>query len=166
MVIGMTILIRNQYNPFSDPVITPFIIMVSVGSYLVRLFIRIVSDYFSIWEVHHTSLHKVDVSEINKLDKDYQYRVLVKNLQTNPFRHKFLRVNREWLIHNIAMILGGRNYLKHAGPELQFLQKIYQRAVNASEIDKKLQVHFEHIKEDLAVMPYNKGKEDGEDVAD
>lgn len=52
-------------------------------------------------------------------------RVLVRNLQTNPFRHKFLRVNREWLIHNIATILGGKNYLKHAGPELDFLQKIY-----------------------------------------
>ena len=66
-----------------------------------------------------------------------------------------MRVNREWLIHNIASILGGKNYMKHAGPEFEFLQKIYQRAVNAKEIDKKLQVHFDHIKDDLAVMPYN-----------
>jgi hypothetical protein len=29
-----------------------------------------------------------------------------------------MRVNREWLIHNIAVILGGKNYLVHAGPEL------------------------------------------------
>jgi len=49
---------------------------------------------------------------------------------------------------------------------LEFLQKIYQRAVNASEIDKKLQIHFEHIKDDLAVMPYNKGKDENENVAD
>ena len=56
--------------------------------------------------------------------------------------------------------------MKHAGPELEFLQKIYQRAINASEIDKKLQVHFDHIKYDLDVMPYNRAKEDMEDVAD
>jgi len=125
LTLGMTVLIRNQYNPFADPVITIFIIMISLGVWIVRTFIRLVSDYFKIWEVGHQTIHKLDVSEVNKLDKDYQYRVLVRNLQTNPFRHKFLRVNREWLIHNIALILGGKNYLKHAGPELEFLQKIY-----------------------------------------
>jgi hypothetical protein len=95
--------------------------MIGVGTYVVRKFIAIVSDYFKIWEVSFHPIHKVDVSHVNKLDKDYTMRVLVKNLYTNPFRHKFLRVNREWLIHNIATILGGKNYLKHAGPELEFL---------------------------------------------
>jgi hypothetical protein len=36
LVLGMTILVRNQYNPFADPVITIFIIMVAVGTTLVR----------------------------------------------------------------------------------------------------------------------------------
>ena len=49
-----------------------------------------------------------------------------------------MRVNREWLIHNIALILGGKNYLARAGPELQYLQAIYQRAVNAEAIDVRL----------------------------
>ena len=58
--------------------------------------------------------------------------------------------------------------MKHAGPEFEFLQKIYQRAVNAKEIDTKLQVHFDHIKDDLAVMPYNQaaGVEGAGNVAD
>ncbi len=58
--------------------------------------------------------------------------------------------------------------MKHAGPEFEFLQKIYQRAVNAKEIDKKLQVHFDHIKDDLGVMPYNRkeGDEGAGNVAD
>lgn len=46
-----------------------------------------------------------------------------------------MRVNREWLIHNIAVILGGKNYLNHAGAELPYLQAIYQRAVNAEAIE-------------------------------
>ena len=102
---------------------------------------------------------EVDVGQVNRLDKDYAMKVLVRNLQTNPFRHKFLRVNREWLIHNIASILGGKNYMKNAGPEIEFLQKIYQRAVNAQEIDRKLKMHFDHIQNDLGVMPYNKEQE-------
>jgi hypothetical protein len=125
LVLGMTILVRNQYNPFADPVLMIFIMMISVITSIIRYFIKEVSDYFKIWEVSHHHFSKVDVSQINKLDKEYSMRVLVRNLQTNPFRHKFLRVNREWLIHNIATILGGKNYLKHAGPELDFLQKIY-----------------------------------------
>ena len=66
-----------------------------------------------------------------------------------------MRVNREWLIHNIALILGGKNYLVNAGAELQYLQAIYQRAVNAEAIDAKLQQEQAKIAADLALMPYN-----------
>ena len=79
----------------------------------------------------------------------------MRNIQTNPFRHKFMRVNREWLIHNIALILGGKNYLAQAGPELQYLQAIYQRAVNAEAIDLRLRQEQAKIAQDLAQMPYN-----------
>jgi hypothetical protein len=138
MCLGWTTLLRNQYNPFADPIITPFIIIVGIVTAIMKFAISIVSDYFHVWEIQYRAIKEIDVSEVNKLDKDFTHRVLVKNIQTNPFRHKFLRVNREWLIHNIASILGGKNYMKHAGPEFEFLQKIYQRAVNAKEIDKKL----------------------------
>lgn len=99
--------------------------MIAVAVAVVKLFLQIIAGYFKIWEVSHNPVHKVDVSQINKLDKDYTMRVLVKNMRTNPFRHKFMRVNREWLIHNISSILGGKNYIRNAGPELQFLKTIY-----------------------------------------
>ena len=166
MSLGWTTLLRNQYNPFSDPVITPFMVMIMICTSIIRFGISIVSDYFKVWEISYQQIKENDVSELNKLDKDFAHRVLVKNIQTNPFRHKFMRVNREWLIHNIALILGGKNYMKHAGPEFEFLQKIYQRAINAKEIDKKLQVHFDHIKNDLAVMPYNQIGGEVNNVAD
>jgi len=80
LCLGMTIMLRNQYNPFADPVITIFILMISVGVYFVKLVMDIVSNYLKIWEVSYHTVHKVDVSEINKLDKEYGMRVLVKNL--------------------------------------------------------------------------------------
>lgn len=64
-------------------------------------------------------------------------------------------MNREWIIHNIANILGGKNYLKHAGVELPYLQAIYQRAVNAQAIEKKLESEQKKVQNDLAMMPYN-----------
>jgi hypothetical protein len=140
--------------------------MVGLATGIISFIISLIADSFKVWEITYRAIRDADVAEINKLDKDFTHRVLIKNIQTNPFRHKFLRVNREWLIHNISLILGGKNYMKHAGPEFEFLQKIYQRAVNAKEIDKKLQVHFDHIKEDLAVMPYNQNNGEVNNVAD
>ena len=35
-------------------------------------------------------------------------------------------VNREWLVSNIALILGGRSYLTEAGAEMEYLKHIYQ----------------------------------------
>jgi hypothetical protein len=54
--------------------------MISVGVFFVKLVMDIISNYLKIWEVSYHTVHKVDVSEINKLDKEYGMRVLVKNL--------------------------------------------------------------------------------------
>lgn len=77
-----------------------------------------------------------------------------------------MRNNREWIIHNIAVILGGKNYMNQPGPEYEFLKNIYQRAVNAESIDAKLKVEQERIAQDLAMMPYNKRQEgaEGQDI--
>ncbi len=59
------------------------------------------------------------------MDKSNNRRRLIRQIQTNPYRHKFVQNNREWIIHNIAMILGGKNYLNHIGPEFDYLKNIY-----------------------------------------
>ena len=61
-----------------------------------------------------------------------------------------MRVNREWLIHHIALILGGEDYQEHAGAEREYLQTIYQRAVNAEAIDVRLRAEQAKIAADLA----------------
>jgi len=73
-----------------------------------------------------------------------------------------MRNNREWLIHNLALILGGKNYLSRAGKELEFLKSIYQKAVNAEAIENRLKKEEERIAQDIAVLPYNKELEEGE----
>lgn len=93
-----------------------------------------------LWEINAIDHLKIDISQINKLDKEMNVKRLIKNIQTNPFRHKFVRNNREWIIHNIAVILGGKNYLNNVGPELDFLRNIYSRAVKAEAIDAKLKL--------------------------
>lgn len=80
MCLGWTTLLRNQYNPFADPVITPFIIIVGIVTGIMKFGISMVSDYFHIWEIQYRAIKEIDVSEVNKLDKDFTHRVLVKNI--------------------------------------------------------------------------------------
>ena len=88
---------------------------------------------------------RVDIGAINRLDKDNNAVRMIRNIQENPMRYKFMRNNREWLIHNLALILGGKNYLSRAGKELDFLKSIYQKAVNAEAIENRLKKEEERI---------------------
>ena len=63
---------------------------------------------------------------------------MIRNVQTNPFRHKFTQVNREWIINNLALILGGRNYQANFGGEQAYLKNLYQAAINYEEAENKL----------------------------
>jgi hypothetical protein len=153
--LGLTAMLRNAYNPFGDPVLPLFVFAVAPAAPAARLLLGALAGRFRLWEVSPDENVRVDVGAVNRLDHTNNVKKLVRNIQTNPFRHKFMRVNREWLIHNLAVILGGRNYLLNAGPELQYLQAIYQRAVNAEAIDVRLRQEQGKIAADLALMPYN-----------
>jgi len=131
-------MIRQQYNPFEDPMISPFIFMVAGGAIMIKPILSVITNYLRIWEINAIENLKIDIAQVNRLDKDNNMKRLVRNIQTNPFRHKFMRNNREWIIHNIATILGGKNYMNQAGPESEILRNIYQKAVNAETIDAKL----------------------------
>lgn len=152
---GFTAMLRNAYNPFADPVLLFYAGGLTGLVAPIRALLRAGGNYCKLWEIPPAPSSRVDVAALNRLDHANNVKALVRSIQTNPFRHKFMRVNREWLIHNIALILGGKNYLSRAGPALQYLQAIYQRAVNAEAIDLRLRQEQAKIAEDLAQMPYN-----------
>jgi hypothetical protein len=155
LYLGLTAMLRNGYNPFGDPALLAYVGGLAGAAPLLRAVLRAGANYVKLWETGADLGTRIDVATLNRLDHTNNVKALVRNIQTNPFRHKFMRVNREWLIHNIALILGGKNYLANAGPELQYLQAIYQRAVNAEAVDLRLRLEQAKIAEDLAQMPYN-----------
>ena len=115
---GFTAMLRNAYNPFADPLLLVFAGALAGLVAPVRALLRAGAGYLRLWEIPPAPSSRVDVASLNRLDHANNVKTLVRAIQTNPYRHKFLRVNREWLIHNIALILGGKNYLAQAGPEL------------------------------------------------
>mmetsp|Transcript_135 Transcript_135/g.119 ORF Transcript_135/g.119 Transcript_135/m.119 type:complete len:125 (-) Transcript_135:872-1246(-) len=123
---GLTAMIRNEYNPFGDPLFVFYIVVVQILNSPIKACLTWSMKKVHLWEINlGENAARVDVSTVNRLDKNNNTKRLVRDIQTNPFRHKFMRVNREWIIHNIALILGGKNYLTKAGAELQYLQAIY-----------------------------------------
>ena len=80
---------------------------------------------------------------------------LIRNAQSNPFRHKFIIQNREWIVQNIAMIMGGRSYINNAGAELDYIQHVYKTAVKQTANQARVEKRQEQMMEQLKLMPYN-----------
>jgi hypothetical protein len=63
-----------------------------------------------LWKITADDRITVDIGTINRLDGANNMKRLLKNITTNPFRNKFILVNREWIVNNLAQILGGKAF--------------------------------------------------------
>lgn len=125
MYLGFTAIIRNAYNPYADPTLVLLCVIVVVITKPTHIILRFCADKVGLWKVTGDDRVVVDIGLINRLDKAVRDRDLVTGLRTNPFRYKFLMVNREWIVQNLAMILGGRMYLAQPGVEINYLRYVY-----------------------------------------
>lgn len=123
-------MIRNASNPFADPTTIFFGGVIAASALPVKWSLGAAARVVGLWKLKTTGRLNYDDADKNRLDEGYAQKRLIRNVQTNPFRHKFVVLNREWVITNIATILGGRSYLAQAGAELDYLKHIYQAAVN------------------------------------
>jgi len=163
--LGLITMIENKYNPFGDPVLITYIIAIVLGTFILKLVLNTIAGYFSLWKQNPANDHlKLDVRAITILDKEHDMRRLLNLIYHNQgFRHKFIRVNRAWVIENLAKVLN-REYVMN--DDDQFLLNVYQEAVNADHVEEKLKKEQEKIQKDLALMPYNKKNEELVDVSD
>lgn len=155
LYLGITSMIRNLYNPFADPVMGLFAITMVVFTIPIKYLLAFVSKSCKLWEVKGDDRAYIDIGSVNRLDHASSTKKMIRNMQTHPFRHKFIMRNREWIVDNIAIILGGKNYESQAGPELNYLKQIYQSAVNTEALANKLEGDQARMERDLALMPYN-----------
>ena len=122
---GVTSMIRNAYNPFADPTLIVWILMIVFGSFTLKLLLGYIAKKIGLWKLTVDGRIKFDNADVNKMDAAHNIKRLIKNAQTNPFRSKFVFLNREWIVQNIAMILGGRSYTSIAGAELNYIKHVY-----------------------------------------
>lgn len=111
LYLGMTTMIRNEYNPFADPMLLFYILMIFGALIPIKQVMKMGSAYIKLWELKQEENLIIDTGTLNRLDKDHNFKRHIRQIQSNPFRHKFVYINREWIINNIARVLGGKNLM-------------------------------------------------------
>ena len=102
LYLGVTSMIRNDHNPFADPTLAYWVIILVTLSVILKWVLNSCSRRLGLWRLTVDGRIRFDNADKNKMDEAHNIKRLIKNAQTNPFRHKFLILNREWIVHNIA----------------------------------------------------------------
>mmetsp|Transcript_45213 Transcript_45213/g.59994 ORF Transcript_45213/g.59994 Transcript_45213/m.59994 type:complete len:173 (+) Transcript_45213:2-520(+) len=90
LYLGVTSMIRNAHNPFADPVLCVWFIGIFLGSMLLKSLLNSCSKACGLWRLTVDARIKFDNADFNKLDAQNNLKRLIRNAQSNPFRHKFL----------------------------------------------------------------------------
>ena len=142
---GLITMIENEYNPFADPVVFIYVLFIVLAAMILRLLLNTIANYFSLWKIDgRTDNLKLDTRAVTILDKENDMRRLLNLIYNHSgFRHKFIRVNRAWVIENLSKILT-REYITK--DDDKFLLNVYQEAVNADAVEERLKKEQAKIK--------------------
>ena len=154
--LGLVTIIENTYNPFNDPYALLFIFIIVGFAVILKLILSTVSGYINLWKLKPQNDNlKLDTRAIAILDKEHDMRRLLNLIHNHRcFRHKFIRVNRAWVIENLAKVLT-RDYVMKDGEE-KFLLNVYKEAVNADAVEERLKKEQAKIQKALVMIPYNR----------
>ena len=98
LYLGVTSMIRNDHNPFADPTLFMWLVMIIGGSIILKFILNSCARRLGLWRLTVDGRIKFDNADANKMDAAHNIKRLIKNVQTNPFRHKFIIMNREWIV--------------------------------------------------------------------
>jgi len=163
--LGIITIIENTYNPFSDPLNILFIVIIVVAAAIIKLVLSTIGGYVGLWRISARKNNlKLDTRAITILDKENDMRRLLNLIHNHHgFRHKFIRVNRAWVIENLSKVLT-RDYVMKDNEK--FLLNVYQEAVNADAVEERLKKEQAKIQQCLAMMPYNRKDVEVVEVSD
>ena len=80
MYLGITTMIRNVYNPFAEPVLVVFILLILVIAIPLKFILKIMSGYVKLWDINVDDNMRIDVGAINRLDKENNMRRMIRSI--------------------------------------------------------------------------------------
>ena len=159
ILFGVLISMVNSYNPFDDPFFF-IIVLLFIGIFIsIHLTLKAVLFLFGVFNQSNEKINARKGKLLEFLKVDPNMKDIAELTKADNFRHKFIKVNKDWIIDNLEFVLGLDKIDKDIGDTNEKsevkLEKIYQDALNYEAIDQEIQKKKELIKRDLQLMPYN-----------
>ena len=159
ILFGVLISMVNSYNLFDDPFLF-IIVLLFIGIFIsIHLTLKAVLFLFGVFNQSNEKINARKGKLLEFLKVDPNMKDIAELTKADNFRHKFIKVNKDWIIDNLEFVLGLDKIDKDIGDTNEKsevkLEKIYQDALNYEAIDQEIQKKKELIKRDLQLMPYN-----------
>ena len=127
-VLGLQMMIRAKYNFFGDPVFLILVPYVGLSTLIVRKISIWIGKFFNVWKTKHENtawhagIRSFDNNMINLGTNEFdganhETYAMDRQITSDPFRHKFLKHNRLWLINQLPNLLTPRT-LRRSRPYL------------------------------------------------
>ena len=59
---GMTTMLRNDYNPFADPLLIAFILIAVAAGAAIKPILNVIGSYIKLWEINSIEHLKIDIA--------------------------------------------------------------------------------------------------------
>jgi len=149
IVFGVTIFMRQQYNPMGDPAGPLILALMFLGGELMsRIFLRLADvkirrfNWRGLWvtkqiegTVDDDVAAKLAIGEGRQQDLE-QERLELQALNSDRFRHRFLERNRPWILQHLVDLLTPRS-LDQPGPDgrpaIEYVRDVYAELMQMGE---------------------------------
>ena len=124
LTLGLSIIIRNEYVFFSDPVIYPMVFLLSVVIIPANIVIRFIWNKLEYWKIKIEKEKTPLISTEDVLSQ--QMENIEQIMEIDVVRKHFVQCNKEWIIKNMKEFLVADNFYDND----DYLLNIYKNLVN------------------------------------
>ena len=96
--LGLTIMIRNMYNPFADPLLVINLLIIIGSTIPIKYLIKSVARFLRLWELSRKHFSQNEVGGLTFLAKHRKDNTIEHEIHTLVYRHKFILHNKQWII--------------------------------------------------------------------
>jgi len=165
--LAWTIMMRNAYNPFNDPIGVLLIVVEGVIGAVLTYGLKRVAGFVRLWKPRAPLVftqnppEENDPEEVVNLIEDYmEENALRVKIKTNLFKGKFLKKNKAWIFSNLSSIC------RDNAETLHMLKGKYRELVDIETEDLKEQKKAEERETQLTILPYNRGERARDDISE
>jgi Flp pilus assembly protein TadB len=150
LAIAWSILLRNSYNFYSDPALLIIITIMASAQLPIRKVFSLFSDALTIWKQRAPKIfigeEPSDEQEVVKLIDEYvEENALLTKIQTNLYKSKFVKKNKEWIIANIDRLSDNHT------PVTQYLSQLYRTLFNEYMAEVRAQRQADERRQQLQI---------------